>query len=88
MNSFYIINNERESSESPLIQNFPDMPKIKDFSETKLNDNDKSSDLTENKNYMYDNQDYDLTAGIEAIKMFVKEKKHCRHFKLIGTTKQ
>ena len=31
-NSFYIINNESEMAESPLIQTFPDMPKIKDFS--------------------------------------------------------
>ena len=73
VNSFYITNNERESSESPLIQTFPDTPKIKDFSKTKLNDNDKSSDLAENKNYMCDNQVYDLTTEIEAIKMFIKE---------------
>ena len=31
VNSFYIINSESESSESPLIQTFPDTPKIKDF---------------------------------------------------------
>ena len=37
-NSFYIINNESENSESPLIQTFLDTPKIKDFSKTKLND--------------------------------------------------
>ena len=37
------------------------------------NDNDKSSDLAENKNYMCDNQVYDLTTEIEAIKMFIKE---------------
>ena len=73
VNSFYIINNESESSESPLIQFFPDTPKIKDFSKTKLNDNDKSSDPAENNNYMCDNQVYDLTTEIEAIKMFIKE---------------
>ena len=81
VNSFYITNIESESSESPLIQTFPDT--LKDFSKTKLNDNDKSSDLAENKNYMCDNQVYDLTTEIEAIKMFIKEqfyvfiKKHC-----------
>ena len=53
---------------------FPDTPKIKNFSKTKLNDNDKSSDLSENKNYMCDNQVSDLTAEIEAIKMFIKER--------------
>ena len=73
VNSFYITNIESESSESPLIQTFSDTPKIKDFSKTKLNDNDKSSDLAENKNYMCDNQVYDLTTEIEAIKMFIKE---------------
>ena len=33
VNSFYIINSESESEspESPLIQSFPDTPKIKDF---------------------------------------------------------
>ena len=31
VNSFYIINSESESPESPLIQSFPDTPKIKDF---------------------------------------------------------
>ena len=72
VNSFYITNIESASSESPLIQTFPDTPKIKDFSKTKLNDNDKSSDLAENKNYMCDNQVYDLTTEIEAIKMFIK----------------
>ena len=71
MNSFYITNIESESSESPLIQTFPDT--LKDFSKTKLNDNDKSSDLAENKNYMCDNQVYVLTTEIEAIKMFIKE---------------
>ena len=49
MSSFYIINNEGESSESALVQNFPDTPKIKDFSKTKLNDNDKSSDFAKKK---------------------------------------
>ena len=76
MSSFYIINNEGESSESALVQNFPDTPKIKDFSKTKLNDNDKSSDLAKKKkkkNYMCDNQVYDLTTEIEPIKMFIKE---------------
>ena len=73
VNSFYITNIESASSESPLIQTFPDTPKIKDFSKTKLNDNDKSSDLAENKNYMCDNQVYALTTEIEAIKMFIKE---------------
>ena len=32
-----------------------------------------SSDLTENKNYMCDNQVYDLTTETEAIKIFIKE---------------
>ena len=32
-----------------------------------------SSDLAENKNYMCDNQVYDLTTEIEAIKIFIKE---------------
>ena len=73
LNSFYITNNESESSESPLMQTCPDTPKTKDFSKIKLNDNDKSSDLAENKNYMCDNQVYDLTTEIEAIKMFIKE---------------
>ena len=90
MNSFYILNNESESSESPLIQTFLDTPKIKDFSKTKLNDNDKSSGLAKNKNYMCDNQVYNLTTEVEANKMFIKEqfciikKKHCRHFKTIN----
>ena len=94
VNSFYIINNENESSESPLIQTFPYTPKIKGFFRTKLNGNDKFSDPAENSNYMCDNQVYDLTTEIEAIKMFIKEqfyviiKKYCRHFKPIGTTKQ
>ena len=73
VNSFYMTNIESESSESPLIQTFSNTPKIKDFSKTKLNDNDKSSDLAENKNYMCDNQVYALTTEIEAIKMFIKE---------------
>ena len=72
-NSFCIINNESKISESPLIQPFPDTPKIKDFSKTKLNDNDKSSGSAENNNYMCDNQVFDLTTEIEAIKMFTKE---------------
>ena len=94
VNFFYIINNESESSESPLIQTFPYTPKIKGFFRTKLNGNDKFSDPAENSNYMCDNQVYDLTTEIEAIKMFIKEqfyvvtKKHCRHFKPIGTTIQ
>ena len=74
VNSFHITNNESESSESPLIQTFPDTPKIKDFSKTELSDNDKSSDLAENKNCKCDNKVYDLTTEIEAIKMFIKEK--------------
>ena len=41
LNSFYIINNESESSELFLIQTFSDALIIKDFSNTKLNDNDK-----------------------------------------------
>ena len=73
MNSFYITNNKSESSESPLIQTCLDTPKTKDFSKIKLNDNDNSSDLAENKNYMRDNQVYDLTTEIEVIKMFIKE---------------
>ena len=73
MNSFYTTNNESESCEPSLIQTFPDTLKIKDFSKIKLNDNDKSSDLAENKNYMCQNQVYDLTSEIEAIKMFIKE---------------
>ena len=75
MSSFYIINNEGESSESALVQNFPDTPKIKDFSKTKLNDNDKSSDFAKKKkkkNYICDNQVYDLTPEKEPIKMFIK----------------
>ena len=71
MNSFHITNSE--SSESPVIQTFPDTPKIKDFSKTELNDNNKSSDLAENKNYMCDNKVYGLTTEIEVIKMFIKE---------------
>ena len=66
---FYIINNESESSELPLIQIFLDTPIIKDFSKTKLSDNDKSSD----SDYMCDNQVFDLTTEIEAIKMFIKK---------------
>ena len=73
MNSFYIINNESECSESPLIETFMDTPKIKYFSKTKLSDNDKSSDPAENNNYMCDNEVYDLITEIEATKMFIKE---------------
>ena len=73
VNSLYITNNEKESSESPLIQTFPDTSKIKDFSKIKLSDNDKSPDLAENKNCMCNNQVYDLTTEIEAIKIFIKE---------------
>ena len=72
VNSFYIINNESESSESLLIQYFPDVPITKDLSKTKLNDNYKSSDPAENNNYNCDNQVYDLTTTIQAIKMFIK----------------
>ena len=72
MSSFYIINNEGESAESALVQNFPDTPKVKDFSKTKLNDNDKKK-KKKKKNYMCDNQVYDLTTEIEPIKMFIKE---------------
>ena len=43
VNSFNIINNESESSVSPFIEAFPDWLIIKDFSNTKLNDNDKPS---------------------------------------------
>ena len=43
VNSFYIISNESESSVFALIQTFPDLPIIKDFSNTKLNYNDTSS---------------------------------------------
>ena len=50
LNSFYIINNKSESSESPLIQTFPDTPIIKDFSNAELNDNDNSSHPAENNN--------------------------------------
>ena len=73
VNSFYITNNESESSESPPIKAFPDTPIIKDFTETKFNDHDKSSDPYKNNNYMCDNQVYGLTTEIEAIKMFIKE---------------
>ena len=73
VDSFDIINNESESSESPLVQTFLDKLIIKDFSKTKLNNNDNSSDPAENNNYMCDNQVYDLTTQIEAIKMFMKE---------------
>ena len=73
VNSFYIINNESECSESPLIETFMDTPKIKYFSKTKLSDNDKSSDPAENNNYMCENEVYDLITEIEAIKMFIKE---------------
>ena len=73
MNSFYTINNESESSESFLMQTFPNTPIIKDFSNTKLNNNDTSSDLAKNNNYMFDNQDYGLNTEIEAIKIFIKE---------------
>ena len=73
MNSFYTINNESESSESFLMQTFPNTPIIKDFSNTKLNNNDTSSDLAKNNNYMFDNQDYGLNTEIEAIKIFIKK---------------
>ena len=68
------VNNESESSESPFIQTFLDVPKIKGFfSKTKLNDNDKPSDPAKNNNYMCDNQVYDLITETEPIKMFIKE---------------
>ena len=73
MNFFYTVNNESKSFKSHLIQNFPDTPIVKDFSKTKLNDNDKSSYLAENNNYMCENQVYGRTTKIEAIKMFIKE---------------
>ena len=73
VNSFYMTNDESESSESPLIQTCPHTPKIKDFSKIKFNDNDKSPDLAKNKNYTCGNQVYDLTTEIEAIKMFIQE---------------
>ena len=88
------VNNESESSESPFIQTFLDVPKIKGFfSKTKLNDNDKPSDPAKNNNYMCDNQVYDLISETEPIKMFIKEqlyviKKAFPTFKPIGTTKQ
>ena len=53
-----------------------------------------SPDLAKNYNFMCDNQVYESMTEIEAIKMFIKEqfhvikKKHCQHFKPIGTTKQ
>ena len=74
VNSFYTINNESESSESPLIETFMDTPKIKCFSKKKLSDNDKSSNPAENNNYMCGNEVYDLITETEAIKMFIKEK--------------
>ena len=46
---------------------------IIDFSKTKLNDHGKSFDPAKKNNYMCDNQVYDLTTEIEAIKMFIKE---------------
>ena len=68
------VNNESESSESPFIQTFLDVPKIKGFfPKTKLNDNDKPSDPAKNNNYMCDNQVYDLITETEPIKMFIKE---------------
>ena len=68
------VNNESESSESPFIQTFLDVPKIKGFfSKTKLSDNDKPSDPAKNNNYMCDNQVYDLITETEPIKMFIKE---------------
>ena len=68
------VNNESESSESPFIQTFLDVPKIKGFfSKTNLNDNDKPSDPAKNNNYMCDNQVYDLITETEPIKMFIKE---------------
>ena len=73
VNSFYIINNESKSFVSPPMQTFPNTPIIKDFSKAKLNDNESSSDFAENNNYMCDNQVYDLTTEIEAIKMFIQE---------------
>ena len=72
-NSFHIFNNESGSPESPLIQTFPNTRIIKDFSNRKLNDNDKSSDPAENNSYMFDSHVYDLTTDIEAIKMFIKK---------------
>ena len=55
------------------MQTFPNTPIIKDFSNTKLNNNDTSSDLAKNNNYMFDNQDYGLNTEIEAIKIFIKK---------------
>ena len=91
MNSFYIINYESESSESPLIQTFLDTPIIKDFSKTTLNDNDESSDSAKNNNYMCDNQVFGWTIKLEAIQMFIKEQFYVIkkwHYKPIGSTKQ
>ena len=44
-----------------------------------------------NRRSICDNQVYDLTTEIEAIKLFTKEKfyivkKHCQHYKPIGET--
>ena len=54
LNSFYIINNQSESSKPSLTRSFPETPIIRDFSNAKLNDND--SDAAENNNHMCDNQ--------------------------------
>ena len=60
-----------EISESPLIQTFPDRNIIKEFCNTKLNDNGKFSNPADNKNCMCDNQFYELTIETEAIKFYV-----------------
>ena len=75
VNSFFNIYNESESSESPLIQIFLDTPIIKDFSKPNFNDNDKSRS-SENKNYICDNQAYNMTTEIEVIKMFIKKQSY------------
>ena len=48
-----------------VLNRLPDTPIIKAFSNSKLNNNDKSSDPVENNNYMCDNQVYGLTTEIK-----------------------
>ena len=86
VSSFYIINNESEKSESPLIQTSPHTPIIKDFFNTNLND--KFSDSTKNNNYMCHNQVYGLTTEIKAIKMFMKEQFYVPKKKIADITNQ
>ena len=49
------------------------MSKIKDFSKTKLNDNDKSSVSLKIRTICVTIKFINLTTEIEAIKMFIKE---------------